>query len=236
MNFPEKITPDRIKDAIVEVRYTASSPFEVNIGLFFKSLDDSYLYIHQAGMVNISNRQTQISPAQYLFWNEKVKVEIKPDAIIFNCLSDYPGWNIYKEIIRKTLQQLTTAGVIEIYNRVGIRYISHYPGKRIKELTRFDFTFGSPQINSETCTFQTQFVSDNLRVILTLNDNINTLIGNTEQGTSFIDVDVIKDPLHIIHHDYDRLFGEIEEIHNKEKQVFFNLLKEEFLATLNPAY
>jgi hypothetical protein len=47
MKLPKKITPDRIKDAIVEVKYSSKYPFEVIVGLIFKALDDSYKYTNR---------------------------------------------------------------------------------------------------------------------------------------------------------------------------------------------
>ena len=44
---PTKITPDRIKSAIVELKYSSKLPFEVVIGLFYKVLDDTYTYVNR---------------------------------------------------------------------------------------------------------------------------------------------------------------------------------------------
>jgi len=249
MNIPKKISPDRIKDAIVEVKYSTNIPFEVVIGMFYKSLDETYYYTNRP----LGKQQlTGVLPVNFLekieiqignralFYNDKIKIELQPNSIIFNCLNDYISWDIYKPEIEKVLSQLSNAGVIETYTRVGVRYISEYPNIDLKDCVKFSFSFGMPDIVSDTYTFHSEFKNGGLRIILNLNNKL-PIVNSKNPSTqlpitqiSNIDIDVIMENLALVNN--KELLESIETTHLKEKEVFFNLLNENFLASLNPVY
>jgi uncharacterized protein (TIGR04255 family) len=249
MKIPKKISPDRIKDAIVEVKYTSKIPFEVALGMFYNSLDETYLYTNRPiGKQQIpgalpSNLLEKIEIQfgnRALFYNDKIKIELQPNSIIFNCLNEYISWDIYKIEIEKVLSQLSKAVVIEAYNRVGVRYISEYPDIDLKDCVKFSFTFGMPEIVSDTYSFHSEFKLDSLRIILNLNNKLPVLSPKNSTSllsitpVSNIDIDVIMENITVS--DYKELLECIERTQMKEKEVFFNLLNDNFLASLNPIY
>jgi hypothetical protein len=85
MKIPIKISPDRIKDAFVEVKYTSKVPFEVAVGMFYKSLDETYTYTNRsigkqqlpsAFPLNLSERLEIQIGSRPLFYNDKIKIEL----------------------------------------------------------------------------------------------------------------------------------------------------------------
>jgi uncharacterized protein (TIGR04255 family) len=249
MKIPIQISPDRIKDAIVQTRYHSKVPFEVALGWFYKCIDDTYFYSNRPPglkknqintLINEDNTQgIQIAFGhQYLFYNEKIKVELQPNTITFNCLNQYIGWELYFEEIKRFLGQILEAGVIEHFDRIGIRFISHYPAIDIRNCVKFSFTFGMPQVVSDTFGFNTSFEYEALRVILNLYNNIQVIDNHSNEikPLSIIDVDVIDERFEVKNNALLELYARIDNVHNKEKEVFFNILKEEFLQTLNPIY
>lgn len=249
MKIPKKISPDRIKDAIVEIKYTSKIPFEIVVGLFFNSLDDSYNYTNRPMLnpelpVNTQgNIPLQISfplTGHSLFYNDKIKIQIQPNSIIFNCLNDYIGWNSYKIEIEKVLEQVSKSSVIEKYVRIGMRYISEYPNIDLQECVKFSFSFGMKNIKSDTYSFHSEFNWDDFRIILNLNNNLlvisskETETPNSITPVSLIDIDVISENL--AEENLQSLLEKIDKVHTKEKEVFFNLLNNNFLSSLNPQY
>ena len=248
MKIPKKISPDRIKDSIVEVRYTTSLPFEVALGWFFKSIGDSYNYSNRPpgllknqlnSLIVNNNQDIQFAFNLYLFHNEKIKIELKPNSLIFNCLNEYIGWENYFLEIKKFIDQISKANVINTFNRIGFRYISHYPEIDLRNCVKYTFTFGMPQVISNSFGFRTEFIYENLKVILNLNNNLPAVTNNFPNEVkplSIIDLDVIDERLSIESGMLENLYNKIDIIHNREKEIFFNLLKSEFLQTLNPEY
>jgi uncharacterized protein (TIGR04255 family) len=244
MKLPRKIDPDRIKDSILEVRFNSNLPYEIYLGQIYNSLDETYTYTNRPpiGQKNIqlptdSSRELKLTfgaPVS-LFFNDKIKFEIQQGSVIFNCVDKYITWEIYFPEVLKVLNQIFSSKCITSFNRVGVRYISEYPDTDIKSITKFDFSFGMPDILSDNYSFRSEYVKDNCRVILNLSSKIPSLNTDVVRKTiSIIDIDVIKDNLEIL--DLESIVEIIDSCHNLEKVTFFKLLKEDFLLSLNPKY
>lgn len=247
MNLPIKITPDSIRDSIIEIKYSSHIPFEVLVGFIYNALDDSYKYTNQPNIPTINQQiaaqqglvEFQLG-GQNLFFTDTIKLDIRPNSLIFNCLNGYKGWSTYKADIEKTLEQISKIKEIEKYNRIGVRYISEYPKTNITNCTKFNFSFGIPQIVSDTYIFRTEFMSNSFRVILALQHQAQVLTGKLNNDVaetkpiSIIDIDVIADNLSIKSH--SELLLLIDQVHTTEKEIFFSIMNEEYLKTLNPVY
>ena len=249
MKIPKKIFPDRIVDAIVEIKYTLNQPFEVALGMFYAHIDDTYSYtsrpqnnnnklVHQSNQFAGNKFEIQLG-LKPIFYNDKIKIEITQGSIIFNCLNEYIGWENYIQEINQFLTQITAANLIQAFNRIGIRYISHYPQIQITEFTKFMFSFGLPELKSDSFSFHSEYNVDDYKVILNFNNNISIFkadeTGNIlSTPTSVIDIDVIKENLEETN--LQTLIVSIEKAHSKEKEIFFALLNDSFLKSLNPEY
>lgn len=249
MKVPKHISPDRIKDSVVEVKYSSKISFEVILGIFYQSLDETYMYTNRpigaqqiAGPLPLESiQQFQIHIGNRpLFYNDKIKIELQPNSIIFNCVGKYISWDIYKVEIEKVLSQLSKSKVVDVFTRVGVRYISEYPNINLKDCVKFSFTFGLPEIKSDTYTFHSEFIEDDIKIILNLNNNLQVL--NKKMASdqldlstiSNIDVDVIIENLS--EQSFENLLKKIDSAHSKEKEIFFSILREDFLLSLNPVY
>ena len=162
------------------------------------------------------------------------------NTFVFNCLSQYIGWADYKPEIEKALRILMSTKYIQQCTRVGLRYISHYTETDLKNCIKFNFTFGLPEIQSETSAFRSEFQFHGAKVILNLNNNVPFIKQqlSTKQveliQTSIIDIDVIADKLQV--RSLEKLMDVIEDNHTNEKEIFFGMLNEDYLKSLNPEY
>lgn len=244
MKLPRKIDPDRIKDSIVEVKFTSHLPYEIYLGQIYQSLDETYKYTNRPtlGQKNIQlpvdfPRELKLTfgAPLSLFFNDKIKFEIQPGSIVFNCIENYINWDIYFPEIVKVLNQIHTSNCIVSYNRIGLRYISEYSEIDLTSITKFSFSFGMPDISSENYSFRSEYKEDNFRVILNLSNKIPVLNEDSQKKTvSSIDIDVISENFEI--NDLASLFAIIDKVHTIEKTTFFKLLQENFLKSLNPIY
>jgi uncharacterized protein (TIGR04255 family) len=244
MKLPRKIDPDRIKDSIVEVKFTSNLPYEIYLGQVYQSLDDTFKYTNRPALGQKNFQLPAEVPRELkltfgtpiaLFFNDKIKFEIQNGSIIFNCIDKYITWDLYFPEIMNVLNQIYNSKCIVSFNRIGLRYISEYSETDIKSITKFSFSFGMPEISSDNYSFRSEYKKDNFRVILNLSSKIPTLdVDSSKKTISSIDIDVISDNFEIL--DLDSLFNLIDKVHNIEKSTFFNLLQEDFLKSLNPQY
>jgi uncharacterized protein (TIGR04255 family) len=247
MRLPTKINPDSIRDSIIEIKYSSSLPFEVMVGYIFNALDDTYKYTNRPAPFTKDEQEVfqraalelQMGP-QNIFFTDTIKLDLRPNSLVFNCLDKYKGWAVYKAEIVKTLRQISTIKEIQKYTRVGLRYVSEYPETDIASCTKFKFSFGIPSIVSDTYAFRSEFSVDNYTVILALQHKAQMITGIMKDGgaetkpISIIDIDIIAKNLSI--NIVDELFSFLDKIHEKEKEIFFSLLDENYLKKLNPVY
>lgn len=244
MKLPKKISPDRIRDSIVEVRYNPKVPFEVAIGVIYTALDNSYSYTNRpienipVPKPNNTNELTLNLGSYNLFYNEKIKIQLSPGSFIFNCRNNnYIGWEMYLPEILKVLNQVSSVEIIENFTRIGIRYISDYEDFDLSKSVNFDFSFGMPEVKSTQYSFRTEFNSHGSRIIINLGNKIpkKSIKTNKIVSVTSIDVDSIFD-IPEKTHDLDIIKHFLNSAHKKEKEIFFKLLKPEFLKKLNPQY
>jgi uncharacterized protein (TIGR04255 family) len=247
MASPKRITPDSIREAIVEVRYLSPLPHELLPGIFFEGFDNDYTYTDRPlkppvmfpGSVN-SPQQLSIQIGKpSLMFNKKISIQFLPQSFIFTCLNQYIGWQDYQPEIEKALRCVYSTGKIQAFTRVGLRYITEYTGKHLQDITKFEFKFGMPEIESVAIAFKSEFAYESSKVILNLHDKVPVFasVGSNELRTaelSRIDIDVIKENLII--NDTEEVLKVIEQVHETEKNMFFGMLKDDFLKTLNPEY
>ncbi len=228
----------------MEVKFTSQLPYEIYLGQVYQSLDETYQYTNRPalGQKNIQlpvdvprELKLNFGPPMSLFFNDKIKFEVQPGSIIFNCIDKYINWDLYFPEIIKVLNQIHKSNCVNFYNRIGIRYISEYPEADIKSITKFSFSFGMPEVSSENYSFRSEYKRDDFRVILNLSSKIPTVNAESHKKTiSSIDIDIIKEDFEITN--LDSLFKLIDQAHTIEKITFFNLLQEDFLKSLNPQY
>lgn len=236
MGLPKKISPDRIKDAIVEFSVVYTEPYEVVLGFVLDSIikNKSYKYVNSSNNVPVEIQE--LSGRRFLFYNENIKFQLSPKTISINCYNGYISWNTYLPEIKNIISLIADVGGIININRIGLRYVSEYINVDLEDCLKFDFTFGYPDIKSKHYSFNSEFQYKNALIILTLRNMMPTKVSNETQNLSHIDIDVIKKDLKIQLSDNDELIEHLEEVHKYEKEIFFDLLKDEFLKTLKPVY
>ena len=246
MNLPKKIAADNIRQSVVEVRYTSNTHFEILLGKVYDSLDSTYFYINTSGTIEKNNRSIFIgNPAllpntQFIFFNDVIKIIVQPNVFIFDCLDGYISWQVYELEIKKTLSKIIKCGVVESYNRVGLRYVNQYRNKDLSECIKYNFPTTILGQKPTTYSYKFEFDYANHKAIINLHNQILTVdfaknppIQNID---SIIDIDIISDNFRVIFDDIDSLFEQINQAHQIEKEVFFELLNDYFLQSLNPQY
>jgi uncharacterized protein (TIGR04255 family) len=248
MNLPKKITPDRIRESIVQIFFQTEIQFDPLIGYLYGILGDlGFTYTNEPTRLsknNIIPTQTNeltvnLLP-QYLFFNENVKIQLHQNgSIIFNCINNYIGWGTFFSFIKDVLTRLSDQKVFQGYSRVGIRFISEFPNIDLLDTLKFSFSLEGLQNPYKNGTFRVEW-ADYPHIII-VNLGLKLLIPNymilddvKVDFVSLIDIDVIHQNLNV--QSAPELFALIESAHKKQKEVFFGLLKDEFLLTLKPEY
>ncbi|TGD80814.1 TIGR04255 family protein [Hymenobacter wooponensis] len=238
--LPIRISPHALLATLVEVRYTLRKPLELALGEFGQVLQPDFVYEHQ--LMELVKQQTK-EEAEPLFHGQGISVRIRPEGLLFNCVSatatpppgsngDYLGWTRYFELIQEVLTRLQSTNAVAEYSGLAVRYVNALPGIELNKQLQIQLpTLGSlPEPDS---TFYQATFSDELgfRIALQLTDR-QPVPGQTGLSSVF-DITVRAATPQI---ELPTLFARLDQAHTREKEIFFGLLDEAFLAQLDPVY
>jgi len=232
MEQPKKITPERLKDTIVELRYNTAISFEYIPGLVHEAVKGVL------SPVDIGRHQFSLDPAKSVFigtrkgflQNDIIRLQIEEGGLIFNSNGEYKGWSAFMGAIKTVMELIAQKDWLQGIHWVGLRYVSEFAEIQIFDKLIWDFQYQWGQASSLNTTFRTEWADEEDRIIVRLLNN-----GQREGDVySLIDIDV--------NHNFGETkavaaaFDTIERLHTKEKDVFFGLMRPEFLTSLNPTY
>lgn len=249
MKIPKKITPDRIRDAIVQVFFISTYPYELLISYVHKVIIDlEYEYIqiqHPSIQPTVNNADGNIITQQisvnlspiFIDKEHEVRIQLQPNGSInFNIAKNYIGWDRYFQKISLVLDALRNNKITVSYSRVGLRYVSEFNDMDISNKMKFNFGTSFPEwkIKGSATNLRLEVGDKTVILNIALNHPINNPQNPSTQVVSIIDVDVIKE--HISITDLSKFLDIINSCHDKQKEIFFSLLTDEFLNELNPEY
>lgn len=231
--LPKKITPERLRDTIIELRYDSDVPFEYLLGLVYDTLKDILAPVNNLGSNELTFNPFSsiiINSRKDLFQNEVIRLQVLEGRLVFNSNGVYQGWDKFLGNIQKTLEQLTSKSLIKNVNRIGLRYISEFSELQIFDNLVWSFDYHWKQSRKLNASFRTEWVDDSDMII------VNLANSELPEGEIFsiMDVDVncqLQEPVSL-----EDTIETIERLHHKEKEVFFGLMRPEFIQWLNPSY
>jgi len=237
----KKITPETLIQTIVEIRFVANVPTEAVFGMIYSELKESYPNVNDSDILQLPLQIRNSDPklkfqAHHTIFNSEISIGIGPSVIIFNCITEYIGWTKYYDIISSELRRIFKLSIIQKIQRIGLRYMSFFEGQR-KLFENVNMEVKLDKYLPEQTNIRTTLRlgdANQYRVTLQLNDKaIFEADGNSNEG-GLVDIDVaLENPFKA---NLDYLLKEINNVHSNEKQLFQDLLKEDFLKKYNPEY
>jgi uncharacterized protein (TIGR04255 family) len=246
MLLQKKINPDYLKDTLVEIRYAHGIVQELALGYMAIILEPlGYRYLPAPDPNNVSeNGNPQvvfgggIVPGGF-FVKDDVRIQVNAGQIIFNCMADkYVGWSKYFQIICDTVEKLFERKVAGGFNRVNVRYISEFKNIDIYQGIKGAIDISGTGLKLDNSILRLADESGSFKTYVTLTNKAKR-ISQSLQGqqiieASLVDVNVYENFNPVT--DLNILFNKLNQIHAKQKEIFFGLINNDFLNTLNPEY
>ena len=247
MQIPRKITPDHLKDTVVEIRFDSAIPLDLLAGTALTLLSPLGFIYTPAPNNNISlgfaqNQQISIglngpNGSGFFVKDDSIRIQFISNVIAFNCVIDkYVGWSIYSENIRAVLKIFVEKGLIKSFNRISIRYISEFENVEILKNIKGEINIIDTGLGLKDSILRLTKDVENIKTFVTLTNSTKKIIPTKNQilDVSFIDINVFETlPLNC----QIEIFEEkLEKVHMLQKEVFFSLISENFLESLNPEY
>ena len=180
-------------------------------------------------LVRASDPNFKYKP-HYKISNEKFVLQIGPEVIAISAFPNYVGWEDFSNKIFDILDKIKDVGIINTIERIGLRYINFFEGNIVNSIN-FDISINNKNIAYKNTVLRTEIEHDaNFSSTIQI---ANSAINRDKIG-SIIDIDTFCSKNLV-----DFFSNKIEIInkaHANEKELFFSLLKTDFLQTLKPTY
>jgi len=235
---PKRISPNPIVDSVVELRFTNAVPSEAVFGMIFSQLSGEFPEFHNLPVAQLpaeireKDQNLRFSPTHearsggYVF-------RVGAHVLSLANTPEYFGWDNYSARLKTVLGAVAEAGVVRGFTRLGIRYIDFF------ELDIFDkvilsITKGGEPFEAEQKAFNALVKNGKFNTNLRIANNKTMSVKAVQMTGSVIDTDTflgLPDETGSA-----GLFDLIDECHQAAKDIFFSLLRDDFISTLNPEY
>jgi uncharacterized protein (TIGR04255 family) len=234
--LPISIDPCPIIEAIFEIRFSSAYPGDAIFGIIYNQFKDEFQnteplpILQLPAAIRMQDPNLKFAP-HYKLVSKDFLIQIGPNVFSLINVKNYSGWNVFSKKIRETYEKIISLNIIEKHDRTALRYINLF-----QELNIFDHSmlqcrlgdqiFGKDRINF-TAEVPYEYGVSNLKVV----NFAEIFIENKVLNGSIVDIDT-----QVATEKCSSIVDAIECAHHAEKNLFFNLLKKDFLDSLSPEY
>jgi uncharacterized protein (TIGR04255 family) len=238
--LPIKIDPCPIAEAILEIRFVTSESWATLPGLLFARIRNRYPEQKTLPLAQLPEEMRRREPAftyqpliQFLSAGDFL-IQFGPRVISLVTKSkEYPGWPALENEMAWLIAELQQLGFVSEGERLAVRYINFFSFDIFEKLV-LEVATGSKRLTAGERSVTAVLTKPPLTARLLVANSAILGTGDTTRVGSVLDVDAWLGSL-----DFDLFqngIAKFGETHDFEKQIFFGLLKPDFLATLNPIY
>lgn len=240
MKLPKKITPCPIIESIVEVRFNSAIPSDAIFGIIYSRFKEYFpkepirLPILQLPEQIRNNDPNLIYKPHYKLSNDAFLFQVGPKSFALINKEEYVGWKTFSQKIKDCFHKIAEMQIIKTTKRFGLRYINFFEELDIYEKINLKLLLNEDALQSDNVLVSTSIQTGNFTSKFQISNNSKLKHNDTEKKGSVIDIDVyLEEDGNTILGQFDNI---LEDAHNKEKELFFGLLKNDFLEKFNPEY
>ncbi|MDD3860741.1 MAG: TIGR04255 family protein [Bacteroidales bacterium] len=237
ISLPKKINPCPILEGVVEFRFESSFPYDAIFGIIYNEFKSDFSNLEELPILQLPEAVRRQDPAlqykpYYKLSSEDKKFLFQIGARVFSLinLNPYDGWTIFSLKLKNLIKRIEKMSVVDMYTRVGIRYINGFDFNILEEIN-LSISFLKTKITDFDSVIRMEVPTGDFVSTLQVFNNAQIKKAEGTVKGSIIDIDTyIKNPK-------KEIIEIVEQGHDEEKRLFFNLLKEDFInKKLNPEY
>ena len=240
--LPSGLKSDTVLEAIFEMRFEPEPPNEAVFGVIypivmskFSGLQHIPLPVLQLpDVVRNNDIQFKYQPLNRLQGTE-LSISIGPRVFSFSILKPYIGWGKWKPSILDILNKLSDSHVIKSVTRTGLRYLN-FIERDVFPLVNVDVKIINSTVKPLSTNVRAEIAEGEYMKALQLANNASINEKGQNKKGSLIDIDVVRNKK-ITNYDFKiNLETILDKSHMMAKQLYFDILKQDFLTELEPIY
>lgn len=239
-NIPKKLNVCPIQESILEIRFSTEYPDDAIFGMVYYKVKELFPNekIEQLPVQNIPEQIRKLDPNFKYLANQRIvkdnlSFSVGPRSIVFGNHKNYVGWDSWSLFFNKIIEKINETDLLSNVERIGLRYVNLFE-VNIFNHVNIELLINSNKILNETTNIRTELNVGRLIQILQIGNAVNVTSNNTTKKASIIDIDCI------FNFDKEENFREypkiLDDLHLKEKELFFRILKDNFIEKLEPEY
>ncbi len=238
--IPKKLGKCPLVDALLEIRFNSNLDKSVIFGFIYSLVKEDYpgrvvnLPLSQIpAQIRDNDPNYQFKPLYRLEGKETI-LQIGTDVICLSSKIPYIGWEVLSEKARVIINSLYDSGVIKNVIRLGHRYVNFFEGIIDSNLNMsLEFVH---KYNIANNLIRTEIIDGEFINTLQYSNSAEyrSLPSSPVKKGSLIDIDTFR-----VYRDdtfSHNIMHEINSAHKSEKELFYSLLKQEFIQELDPVY
>ena len=234
--LPLKISPCPIIEATVELKFTSDLPKGAVFGVLYNSLKDKFGKVEQLPTTLLPIDLIENDPnlkykAHYKLTDGVFNAQIGQNVVALHSPIEYIGWQNFYENLIEFFNKVKDSGVVSKPESLVLRYLNFFEVDIYEHINLKIELMGQKHI-SNNLAIRTEIQEKGYIKILQLANNVTITNSLGKKTGSLLDIACI-------YNEQDALnaFPEvITQAHNLEKELFFGLLKSDFLVALKPTY
>lgn len=236
--LPRRLNPDPIIDSTVEIRFDPIVDKNAVFGIIYLALKDKFPVVEQLPVMQLPEAIREQDPlfsskAHYRLVGDNYSVQVGSHVLSVHGHGEYRGWSNYSQIIFEIFEKIKEYKVIDEVTRLGVRYISFFDSN-IFEGIKLNVALPGYSLPTYPATVRLEIPSGDFIRVLQVVNNATIIQNNVSKVGSIIDIDTVS--VNGIYSFFNNMGELIERAHQLEKELFYGLLKEHFLTSLNPEY
>jgi len=244
--LPTKLLKGPLVDAAFEIRFDSTIPLSTVLpGLLYNALGG--VSIERLPQADIPQQIRDIDPNLQFTPLIKIKVEkfyvsVSDRSLQVSCRYPYPGWELFKAQIIKTLNATNSIELVGPATRFSLKYTDVLPRELMQNGSDYlnaTVSIGGRGIDLNRANIQAEILDSGTINILQLAGNVEANLIETNELRSglLVDIDSIQQIEKTFLRDFLPSASEnLDKLHTINKKIFFDCLSEKGLATLEPDY
>ena len=239
MNIPKRINKCPILEALAEIRFAPSVPSDAVFGLLFNALRSDFPSVEKLppaelpGFV-VSAEPTMMHSPHYRLASDNFVLQIGPRIVSLSVTNGYIGWRIFSQKIKAVFEKVISANVTNDISRFGLRYINFFEDN-IFDVSTLVVRLKDTNLGKYSSMVTAEIPEGEFRNVVRVGNNAKVKTNEAKQlSGSIVDIDTFLEGH--FQATQQEIVKVLEKAHCVEKQLFFNLLSQEFIESLEPEY